>query len=189
MSRTLFRRRKLGPLNVTGSFKTSIENRLGRCFETSKIPADKPLKDTKAEYRIYLGGRELRAEEEEEEGRICARTSTAGLVSFCPTNLSLSLWAKWNKGKNRMMRQRRGGSESAPRIKAWKGAAARSSGTRRRDSFQKRRINSRLFDSNHRDLDRWAMGEEGWLPSFDSSGKYNYNRRNETCMCVYRVSR
>lgn len=98
MSRTLFRRRKLGPLNVTGSFKTSIENRLGRCFETSKIPADKLWKDTKAEYRIYLGGRELRAEEEEEGGFVLERARPA-LSSFArPTSLSLSL-GKMKQGK------------------------------------------------------------------------------------------
>lgn len=39
-------------------------------------------------------------EEEGEEGRICARTSTAGLVSFCPANLSLSLsLGKMKQGK------------------------------------------------------------------------------------------
>lgn len=99
MSRTLFRRRKLGLLNVTGSFKTSIENRLGRCFETSKIPADKPSKDTKAEYRIYLGGRELRAEEEEEEGGFVLERARPALSPFArPTPLSLSL-GKMKQGK------------------------------------------------------------------------------------------
>lgn len=42
--------------NRSFKMETSMEDRLDRSFETSKIPADKPLKDVKAEYRIYLGG-------------------------------------------------------------------------------------------------------------------------------------
>lgn len=129
-----------------------------------------------------------------------------------PTSLSLSLFLGkmkqrrerigwWDKEEGRgkgVWRERewereRKGSESAPRIKAWKGAAARSSGTRRRDSFQKRRINSRLFASNHRvdDLDRWSQWRMDFYFASNDLDKYNYNRRNKMCiyMYVYRVSR